>query len=43
MKILPILLCVVGSTVFAAERPNIIYLMSDDQSTYTLGCTATRM
>jgi len=38
MKILPILLCVVGSTVFAAERPNIIYLMSDDQSTYTLGC-----
>jgi len=38
LALLPILLCVAGSTVFAAERPNIIYLMSDDQSTYTLGC-----
>lgn len=25
-------------TCFADRRPNIIYLMSDDQSTYTLGC-----
>jgi arylsulfatase A-like enzyme len=36
-----VMLCTLGlgvSAGFAAKRPNIIYLMSDDQSTYTMGC-----
>ena len=28
--LLPILLCLIGSTVFAAERPNVIILYADD-------------
>jgi arylsulfatase A-like enzyme len=27
-----------AATSFAAEKPNIIYLMTDDQSSYTMGC-----
>ncbi|MDF7826506.1 sulfatase [Pontiellaceae bacterium B12227] len=40
MKRIIILAAALLSTAFvnAEKRPNIIYLMSDDQSTYTLGC-----
>jgi len=27
-----------SASVVNAEKPNIVYLMSDDQSTYSMGC-----
>ena len=30
--------CLLATTLSAKERPNIIFLMSDDQSTYSMGC-----
>ncbi|MDP0491791.1 MAG: sulfatase [Verrucomicrobiota bacterium JB023] len=44
MKLLSPFLCFVGilvgisTLVASADRPNIIFLMSDDQSTYSMGC-----
>ena len=36
--LVPILLLVLCSLLSAASRPNIIYLMTDDQRADTLGC-----
>ena len=30
--------CLNGFIANAAERPNIVFLLSDDQTTYSLGC-----
>lgn len=39
--LLALLLPAVASRVFADERPNIVFLMADDQTTYSLGCYGT--
>ena len=33
-----LILCFISANSLWAEKPNIIYLMADDQSTYTIGC-----
>ncbi|MGJ8641218.1 MAG: sulfatase family protein [Opitutaceae bacterium] len=33
-----VLTCLFVHSSFADDRPNIVYLMADDQSTYTMGC-----
>ncbi len=38
MRMLCAGLSLLAVSCLAAERPNIIYLMADDQSTYTMGC-----
>ncbi|QDT09410.1 sulfatase [Planctomycetes bacterium K23_9] len=35
------LICVLATAVVADDRPNIIFLMSDDQATYSMGCYGT--
>ena len=36
-----IFIAVAGSTAVADERPNIVFLLSDDQATYSMGCYGT--
>ena len=38
LLILAPLLTVIAALTAQAKQPNIIYLMSDDQSSYTMGC-----
>ena len=38
LLILAHLLTVITALTVQAKQPNIIYLMSDDQSSYTMGC-----